>query len=723
VEPTLIVHAANLALTRSQKQQTALDQLLKDQRDPRSPHFRQWLTPDEFGERFGASSEDVERIASWLQSQGLTVDTKSHGRAWIEFSGRADRIENAFHTELHNYEIDGETHFANAGDISVPAAFAGVISGVRGLNDFLPKRLHTAKRISVDPQFTSGGGHSLAPDDLATIYNVQSLYNAGIDGTGQKLVIAGQTAINLTDVPAFRTYFHLATNDPQVVLYGVDPGIRNGDYLEAMLDLQWSGAVARNATILYVYSNDVFSSVMHAIDDDLAPVISVSYAACEQMAPVFQSVAQQGNAEGITWMNASGDGGAAACGSGYKPSVLLPADIPEVTAVGGTELADQTGGPWWASTNGQGGGSALGYIPEKAWSLSGGGVSEYYTKPSWQTGPGVPADGMRDLPDVALSASTYDPYLVYSDGWWSVGGTSASSPSFAGMVTLLNHYLVSKGIQTQPGVGNINPDLYQLAQTTPNAFHDITTGNNVAQTSNGMFGYQAGPGYDQVTGLGSVDAYNLVTQWSGQQQPSAPAPTSLVVMAAPAAMSTGGSTQITAIVSGSGSGSPAGTVTLSAGSIQLGSVAATAWGTSSMAKFVVNASSLAMGANTLTATYTSNNNFSASNASLPVTVTESIPAAINVVANPPSISTTGSSQLMMTIQPSAGSPPPIGTVTFLAGNVTLGTAHLMAYGPWATAAFLLNASQLQPGNNIITVTYPSTGGMSQTSVMVTVTGN
>jgi subtilase family serine protease len=716
-----MIHAASLALTRSKAQQDALNQLLNDQRNPLSPQYRHWLTPDEFGARFGPARQDMDRLTTWLQKQGLTIDTVSRGRVWIQFSGPAGQIENAFHTELHYYQVDGESHFANANDISVPQSVAALVSGVRGLNDFLPKRMHTAKRMAADPQFTSGGGHTLAPDDLATIYNTAALYNAGIDGTGQRLAIAGQTAINLTDVPAFRSYFHLATNDPQIVLYGQDPGIRSGDYLEAMLDLEWSGAMARNATILYVYSNNAFNSVMDAIDDNLAPVISVSYAACEQSAPVFQSVAQQGNAEGITWLNASGDSGAAGCGSGSAPSVLLPADVPEVTGVGGTELNDETGGPWWASTNSLGGGSALSYIPEKGWSGSGGGVSEYYDKPVWQNGPGVPADGMRDVPDISLSASTYDPYMVYSDGWWLVGGTSASTPSFAGIVTLLNHYLVSKGLEAQAGVGNINPQLYQLAQSTPAIFHDITTGNNVAETSSGQFGYQAGPGYDQVTGLGSVNAYNLVTQWT-TQQPSA-TNTTLSVMAAPAAISSSGSTEITAIVSGSGGGSPAGVVILAIGNTQLAAVTPATWGTSSMATFTVQASSLTMGANTLTATFVGSNNFSGSNATLPIMVTESVPAAIDVVANPSSISATGSTQLTMTIQPTAGSPPPIGTVTFLAGNVTLGTTHLMAEGPWATAAFLVNGSQLEPGNNIITMTYPSTGGMAQTSVMVSVSGN
>jgi len=718
VEPSLIVHQASLTLGISKAQQDALDRLLEDQRDPNSPNYHNWITPDDFGQRFGPDLRDVEQLSAWLQNHGLTIDKVSHGRVWIQFSGPAERIESAFHTELHYYQVDGEKHFANSTDISVPEAFADLVNGARGINDFLPKRLHTAKRIQVKPEFTSGGNHSLAPDDLATIYDIAALYSAGIDGTGQKLVIAGQTQINLTDIPAFRSYFHLSTNDPQIVLYGYNPGIRSGDYLEAMLDLEWSGAVARNATIIYVYSNDVFTSVMDAIDDNLAPVISVSYGACEQMAPVFQSVAQQGNAEGITWMNASGDGGAAGCGSGYVASVILPADIPEVTAVGGTELNDETGGPWWGPTNSLGGGSALSYIPEKGWSLSGGGASAYYAKPIWQTGPGVPADGARDVPDVALSASTYDPYMVYSGGWWDVGGTSASSPSFAGIVTLLNHYLVSKGYQVKAGVGNINPALYQLAKTTPSAFHDITAGNNVADTETGSFGYQAGPGYDQVTGLGSVDAYNLVTNWKGQQPASHTTTTYLT--AAPATVPSNGSVQITVVVNGGTVLSPpTGTITLALGNHTLATASLIPNGATGLASFVVKASSLAMGPNTISAAFAGTGAFTSSLALVSVMVTQSVPATISAQAFPASIVPSASTELLITVRPPPGSAAPNGTVTLMDGATTLGTAHLTSYGTSSIAVFMLPGSKLTTGTNTIKAQYRSSGGMAQTTVTVT----
>ncbi len=719
VEPSHMIRQAALMLKPSAAKQEALSHLLEQQRDPRSPEYHNWLTPEQFGERFGPGLREMQQVTAWLQAQGLTIGRTARGRGWVEFSGPAERIENAFHTELHYYEADGERHFANSGNVSVPQSFADLVSGVRGLNDYLPKRLHTAKRMRMEPEYTNGGGHMLAPDDLATIYDLGSLYRAGIDGTGQTLAIAGQTRINLTDVPAFRSYFHLPANDPRLVLYGPDPGIRSGDYLEAMLDLEWSGAVARNATILYVYSSNAFNSVMYAIDDNLAPVISASYAACEAMAPVFQEWAQQANAQGITWLNASGDGGAAGCGSDYPATVMLPANIPEVTAVGGTELQDQSGGPWWSSANSASGESALSYIPEKGWSGSGGGASRYYPKPVWQSGVGVPADGARDVPDISLSASTYDPYMVYSGGWWLVGGTSASSPSFAGIVALLNHYLTSSGYQSKAGVGNINPVLYQLAQTTPSAFHDIVNGNNVADTSSGDFGYQTQIGYDQVTGLGSVDAYNLVTHWTGQ--PSSMA-TTTAVAAMPTTIPSTGSVEITTIVSApSGGTPPSGTVTLLSGSTQLASASLMPWGASALATFVISGSNLAVGQNTITATFAGANNFSNSSGSLPIMVTQqAAPATLSVVANPASISSTGSTQLMVTVQPVPGAAPPVGNVTFLEGNVVLGTAHLIPMGPWATVAFLLNGSQLQPGSNNITVSYQGAGEPSQGSVTISV---
>ena len=336
---------------------------------------------------------------------------------------------------------------------------------------------------------------------------------------------------------AFRAQFNLTPKDPQMVLVGTDPGTRQGDQIEANLDLEWSGAVARNATIIYVYSRNVFESLQYAIDQNLAPVMSLSYGGCELGSSTsFRSIAQQANAQGITWFNASGDFGAAGCDSSgpvasQGPAAIFPADIPEVTAVGGTEF-NEAGGTYWSSQNNPNFKSALSYIPEKAWNdtalgggmaAGGGGASQIYTKPWWQSGPGVPKDNARDVPDVSLTASAvHGGYVMYfNGGLMAAGGTSAASPAFAGIVSILNQYLTVKGAISKPGLGNIDPALYNLAQNTTSIFHDITVGDNIVPCAagskgcvNGSFGYSAGPGYDLATGLGSVDAFNLVTKWT-----------------------------------------------------------------------------------------------------------------------------------------------------------------------------------------------------------------
>ena len=553
VDPSLFLPSVTLVLKASAAQQADLDQLLADQQNPSSPNYHHWLTPEQFAERFGVSPADVNRIVSWLQGRNLTVTGVARGRNWIAASGTAAAVQNAFGTQIHHYLVNGETHFANATQPSVPAALQGMIGAIRGLHDFRMKpALHPATMAPDYNSTTGSGRHYLAPDDVATIYNITPLYNSGITGSGQKLVIVGQTDITLADVRQFRTYFNLPANDPQLLLVpdSVDPGTSKVDVGEANLDLQWAGAIARDAEIIYVYSNDVMISAQYAIDQNLAPVLSMSYGSCEVLnyssdATAAQAIARQGNAQGITWFNASGDSGATDCAGGGSSqyngvqSVDLPASVPEVTGVGGTEFNEGSGN-YWNTSNDSNHASALSYIPEIAWndtaasgtpSASGGGASTFFAKPSWQSGTGVPNDGARDVPDVAISASAnHDGYLTYNGGTLQVvGGTSAGAPFFAGLAAVLNQYLVSSGAQSSPGLGNINPQLYSIARTTLGAFHDITTGNNIinvtcsSRTRNctpGPVGFNAGVGYDQVTGLGSVDAFALVTAWKGGAPPA-----------------------------------------------------------------------------------------------------------------------------------------------------------------------------------------------------------
>jgi subtilase family serine protease len=638
--------------------------------------------------------------------------------------------------------VDGETHFANASAPSIPAAFAGVVGELRGLDDFRPKPPRA--KVRTNPDFDSANGaHFLAPDDLATIYDIAPLFQAGYNGAGQTLAIAGQTAIAISDIRGFRTTFNLPASDPQLVLYGTDPGVSPDDQIEADLDLEWSGAVARNAKIVYVYSQNVFESVQYAIDQNIAPVISVSYGGCEAGSPAsYRTIAQQANAQGITWMNAAGDSGAAGCDWGVKvathgPSVVFPADIPEVTAVGGTEFNEGSSSVW-SVQNGQNYGSALSYIPEEAWNdtvvggrlaASGGGASALFAKPWWQAGPGVPADQARDVPDVALSASGYhDAYVIFaSGGLMGVGGTSAATPSFAGMVTLINQYVVAKGSQSKPGLGNINPNLYGLAQNTTGVFHDITVGNNIVPCTtgtpgctSGSFGYNAGPGYDMVTGLGSVDANNLATHWAAQSTLTG---TTTTLSANPASIAQSATTQLTATVTPViGTIPPTGSVAFGAGTASLGSVALTASGSLAKAVLTVKGSSLTPGSNTIEATYSATGNFSNSTGSAAVNmVAPVVGTATAVAASPASIAAAGTTVLTATVKAASGSGTPTGSVTFAAGNASLGTAALAGSGATATAALTVKGSSLAAGNNSVVATYAGSSGFSaSTSPAVTV---
>ena len=369
----------------------------------------------------------------------------------------------------------------------------------------------------------------------------------------------GQTNIALADVRTFRSLAGLPASDPQVLLVpgSNDPGIVNSEIKEADLDVEWAGAVAPNASIVFVYTKNVFDAMNYAIAHDLAPVISISYGLCEQLltsgnVASFMQTTSQANAEGITIVAASGDNGAADCDSAalatHGLAVDFPASLPTVTGIGGTEFNEGTG-TLWNTTNSPApnGGSAISYIPEKVWndtvagsepSASGGGKSTFFPKPSWQTGVGVPNDSARDVPDVSIAASAdHDGYVVCTQGSCVtgyrnmdngnlavVGGTSIGVPTFAGVLALINQQTALAQGNVGTGQGNVNYVLYPLAANSTNIFHDITTGNNLvacqaASTADcpaggsGSIGFQATAGYDLATGLGSMNVYNLVTTW------------------------------------------------------------------------------------------------------------------------------------------------------------------------------------------------------------------
>jgi pseudomonalisin len=561
VRADLPMERIQMLLSSSPEQEAALEQLLAEQHDSASPHFQEWLTPEQFGERFGPAQQDIDAVVGWLQDNELHVDEIGRGRRTLEFSGTASQVERAFHTEIRQYEVNGERHLANATDLAIPEALAPVIGGVAGMHDFRHKPMHRVLGQTPAPATNlSGGARGISPYDFAAIYNVMPLWNTNFDGTGQSVAIAGRTNIKLSDVATFRSTFGLPGNNTQIVLNGKDPGIIGaGEEMEAVLDVQWSGAVAKGAAVKLVVSastngsDGVDLSTQYIVNHNLAPVMSVSFGACEAAMGTgnqfYNALWQQAAAQGISVFVSSGDSGSAGCddpGSTTPASNGLAvnglASTPYNVAVGGTQFADTVSPTaWWNAANDAHHASAKGYIPETTWNESsyagGGGVSAIYATPIWQAGTGVPAadpgasmQHHRYLPDVSLTAAGHDGYLVYFEGGlYMVGGTSASSPAFAGLMAIVNQYTGGRN-------GNPNTRFYSLATQAPVAYHDVTTGTIAVPCAGGspgcpqpapatnvgvMTGYAAAKGYDLATGLGSVDAYAMALNW-GARLPSAP---------------------------------------------------------------------------------------------------------------------------------------------------------------------------------------------------------
>jgi hypothetical protein len=591
-----------LVLKPSAEQQAAMAKLIDDLHNPDSARYHQWLMPEEFGAKFGPADEDVAKVTGWLQQQGFRVSAVGRGKQYIEFSGSARQVENAFHTEMHNYLVNGERHIANSVDISLPQAMTPVAQGVLSLHDFRKKAAHSQfHRVSRNPatgqlvpDFTistaQGSAHFMVPGDFARIYNTEPLLKQRISGAGVSIAIVGRSNINLSDVETFRKIFGLPANDPIFIINGEDPGIGEEEG-EADIDVEWSGAVAPEATIKFVISGSsvttdgVDLSLVYVIDNVVAPIMSSSFSSCEVFLGTagnlfFSNLYEQAAAEGITAFSSTGDFGPAACPNQESASPATLAGIsglastPFETAVGGTQFAENgLDGIYWLANNRPDQSSAVGYIPETVWNEScdptvdphkcggtdaffmiagSGGPSSCiqssivngqfvckagYPKPSWQAGPGVPNDGVRDIPDLSLDAGgAHDGFLVCNEGSCQtieangqtfianasvVGGTSVSAPSMAGIMALIEQ---KNGLFE--GLANFN--FYKLAAenklascnstnlTTPTKssscfFHDVTTGTNAVPD---VPGYPAQPGYDMSTGVGTVNAANVVAGWN-----------------------------------------------------------------------------------------------------------------------------------------------------------------------------------------------------------------
>jgi len=726
-----VFHRMVLLTQRSAAQEADLKQLLQLQQDPSSPQYHKWLTPAEFGQRFGPSANDLAKITGWLQSQGFTVEKPSNGRQYLVFTGTSAQVESAFQTEMHRYIVNGMTHFANAKPASIPAALAPAVSGVASLNSFaqLVPEYHVAaiqqagnQSTAANPQIGIQNTALTGPADLSAIYDAAPLAKANVLGQGQSIALIEESNIVLQDVTDFRKIAGLPTATVNVIVNGTDPGPVYGDETEAIADVEYAGALAPDATLNVIVTGStelnqgIDLSMAYAVDNDLSPITSLSYGGCETLnnafAPnvvaLYKAAYEQGAAEGISHFVSSGDYGGDACGgvglsAGYGVNAI--GDSPWNVSVGGTEFIMPDPNVYFPPP----GYSATSYIPESTWNdyenpedgrtlAGGGGVSINFSKPAWQTGPGIPADGARDVPDVSLLAGDNLAYMVCeadqggdcSQGY-AIGliGTSLASPAWAGIQALVNQQNGEVG-----GAGNPNPTYYRLAAGANSPFHDITVGDtNIPDyclnefvycepgDSSGMAGYEATPGYDLATGLGSVDINKLVTSWLPPTGSGA----------ATVTLTTGGVTSIvhgdpltaTVTVTGGGATAPSGDVVLMAGSQGVDRITLGATGTATVTFGAASGVELPGGSYNLTARYAGDANFAAANSGAVALTVSPEPTTTQVSASATGAVPYGTPITLMAAaygnNSGTGYSVP-GTYTFTQGANTLGTATLAATG-------------------------------------------
>src|SRR5271154_3214817 len=619
LKPTIVLGVRNRA---------ALEQLLADQQNPASPQYRKWLTPKEFANRFGPSDQQVNLVRDWLKGEGFEVVSVNRIGRTIEARGNVETAERAFSTTVM---AEGAS-VANTADHSIPAQFDGLIVSIMGLDNahaampaglhrVAPPATHSSARPGLEPlaladnasnpsmpAATEGGSTAFGPVDVERFYDETALLNAGNKGTASPDCVAVDedsdylpAAVALYDSTFFNAAPASVTN---VYPDGSPPGV-TGDEVETLLDIEYSQATAPGTSVHPYIAGDLYDSISQSVTDGTCGAISISYIYCGESVSFFtglDTLFAQAATQGQSVFIASGDWGAAGlqydssngtCDTGTMRNPSEMAASPHVTAVGGTTFS-----PQYNLGNDI---SVVGVAPggiESGWDASGGGGSEIFlTKPSWQTGLGVPADNARDIPDVAMMA--WAPYVfigadnngtAFIQCCW--GGTSLASPLWAGYSRVLA--VASDNAR----LGLLNPMIYNVANAgLPNdgGIEDVLSGNN---TDNGVTGYAAGPGYDQITGLGSVDMGEFATAFASGMHPTATATATHTATATATRTATATATRTaTATPSATATSTGAPTRTATATATRTATVTATATPTST-------ATSTATGTSTATASPT-----------------------------------------------------------------------------------------------------------------------
>lgn len=501
----------NLSVGLRLRNAAALDSLLNAIYDPRSVLYHHYLTPAQFDQWFAPTQDQVQQVATFMRSQGLTITNIAPNNLLIDATGGVAQVQNAFATQINNYQLGQRTFYANATPPSLPGPLSSFITSIGGLDNSVQYQPHYRMLHTSQP-----GPSGYAPQDLAAAYDITPLQNGGILGDNQAVALFELDGYQTGDVAQYFQTYNLATAGITNVLVDGFNGSAGQGAIETELDIEVVAAIAPHARQI-VYEgpdttqglNDTYNKI---VTDHKVHIATTSWGICESSSgpgelQTLDTIFKQAAAQGISFFAASGDSGAYDCGDG-NPAVDSPASDPNVTGVGGTNLQLNTGA----------------YDDESVWSNpksrlhspmgagSGGGISNTFKRPGWQSGPGVAnqySNGNRQVPDVTADADPTTGYSIYctvanagcpSSGWITIGGTSAAAPLWAGGLALIDQYLKAHNTTI---IGSANPTLYRLfkGQQTFPAFHDITDGTNLL--------YPATTGYDLASGLGSPDIYNI----------------------------------------------------------------------------------------------------------------------------------------------------------------------------------------------------------------------
>lgn len=490
----------SVAVSLNLRDEPELDALVGRVSDPSSPDYGRYLTPEAFRDRFAPTQQQVDTVAAYLRSRGLTVTGATANRLAVNASGTAAEVERAFGTSLSRWHDGRENRDFTANDavVSLPRDVASLVTSVAGLNDHY-QRHHSHVRPDA-PRVGGGPAGGYTPAELRGAYAMNPLVDSGNNGSGQKIGMLEYATFEQKNITAYDDHYRTGSPTPTVRPVSGGNSTLGDAQVEVELDIEVAHAIAPKAdVVVYEAPNSEAGEIdmWNAMVSDNVPVVSSSWGLCEldrtsANLNAVDKVAKQAAAQGMSFLSAAGDAGAYDCerdqtANAKKPSVDFPASDPYVTSVGGTSLtlgANATYGSETAWNEGNG------------WA-TGGGYSNSFAKPAWQTGPGVPSTGKRATPDVSAAAAGGE-YSIYSQGRWTkVGGTSASTPLWSAYLALYNEKAAAAG---KPRIGHANPALYRVAGSAnrATAFHDVTSGNNRL--------YPAGANYDLATGWGSLNA-------------------------------------------------------------------------------------------------------------------------------------------------------------------------------------------------------------------------